>query len=106
MVGGRPPYSLDEVLYSFEFLERPGALLAFLNGMPRLWNISLFHYRSHGASHGRVLIGLQVPPAERDQLKAFIDASEFNGKDESTNPAYALFLDYTSDPAGAALARA
>ena len=96
MVGGRPPSALDETLYSFEFPERPGALLTFLESMPPEWNISLFHYRCHGASHGRVLMGFQVPEMERDSLKNFIKASGFNGKDETDNPAYTLFLDRTS----------
>lgn len=99
MVGGRPPCFLDETLYSFEFPERPGALLNFLEKMPPLWNISLFHYRSHGASHGRVLMGLQVSKEERAKLKAMIEASDYNGVDESGNPAYALFLGDLPDPA-------
>jgi threonine dehydratase len=92
MVGGRPPYALGEVLYSFEFPERPGALQSFLEKMPEHWNISLFHYRSQGASHGRVLMGFQVPENERDRLKILVEGGEFNGKDETDNPAYALFL--------------
>ncbi len=96
MVGGRPADALDEALYSFEFPERPGALLSFLEAMPEDWNISLFHYRCHGASHGQVLMGFQVPENERDALKNFIEASEFNGKDETGNPAYSLFLDRAS----------
>jgi len=92
MVGGRPPCPLNEVLYSFAFPERPGALLAFLEKMPPAWNISLFHYRCHGASHGRVLMGLQVPLGERAELKARLEDGEFDGRDESANPAYAFFL--------------
>ncbi|MDD4615782.1 MAG: threonine ammonia-lyase, biosynthetic [Alphaproteobacteria bacterium] len=92
MVGGRPPCPLKEVVYSFEFPEHPGALLAFLEKIQPSWNISLFHYRSHGASHGRVLMGLQVPHAERAQLRALLEGEEFNGRDETENPAYAQFL--------------
>jgi hypothetical protein len=61
MVGGRAPVQVDEILYRFEFPERPGALLNFLTHMGRHWNISLFHYRNHGAAYGRVLVGMQVP---------------------------------------------
>ena len=96
MVGGRPADTLDEALYSFEFPERPGALLSFLEAMPPEWNISLFHYRCHGAAHGQVLMGFQVPEKEREALKNFIAASGFNGKDETGNPAYSLFLDRAS----------
>jgi len=67
MVGGRAP-AKDEVLYRFEFPERPGALLRFLDTMRSDWNISLFHYRNHGADYGRVLVGIQVP---RDEMRAF-----------------------------------
>jgi len=92
MVGGRPPCPLNEVLYSFAFPERPGALLTFLEKLPPAWNISLFHYRSHGASHGRVLMGLQVPVGEREQLRSLLEGGELSGRDETANPAYALFL--------------
>ena len=62
MVGGQPRELRDERLYRFEFPERPGALLKFLQGDRAGWNISLFHYRNHGSDHGRVLAGIQVPP--------------------------------------------
>src|SRR5690606_40906635 len=61
MVGGRAPEAVDERLYRFEFPERPGALLQFLESLDESWNISLFHYRNHGSAHGRVLAGIQVP---------------------------------------------
>ncbi len=92
MVGGRPPCRLNEVVYSFEFPEHPGALLAFLEKIRPSWNISLFHYRSHGASHGRVLMGLQVPESERADMKALFEGAELNGRDETDNPAYTQFL--------------
>ena len=70
MVGGRAPGLANEVLYRFEFPERPGALLEFLNALSCGWNISLFHYRNHGADYGRVLAGLQIPRKERRQFDA------------------------------------
>ncbi|MGE4350575.1 MAG: threonine ammonia-lyase, biosynthetic [Bdellovibrionales bacterium] len=92
MVGGRPPCPLNEVLYSFIFPERPGALLSFLEKMPPGWNISLFHYRCLGASHGRVLMGLQVPLEDRAQIRKALEGGEFEGNYETANPAYGLFL--------------
>ena len=92
MVGGHPPQLPDEVLYSFEFPERPGALLKFLTSMNHSWNITLFHYRNHGAAYGQVLMGLQVPKEHRDKLAAFIAETGFVAKDETSNPAYKIFL--------------
>ena len=91
MVGGHPPSLLDEIVYSFEFPERPGALLKFLSAMGGRWNISLFHYRNHGAAFGRVLMGIQVPKPERRAFKAFLDALGFAYREETENPAYRLF---------------
>ena len=73
MIGGRAPApdgSADELLYRFEFPERPGALLRFLQAIGTTWNISLFHYRNHGSDYGRVLAGIQVPKAERERVPA------------------------------------
>jgi len=95
MVGGRPPHLMDEVVYRFEFPERPGALLQFLTAMNPEWNISLFHYRNHGAAYGRVLIGLQVPKAEHQELGKFIVDIKFDAYDETHNPAYRIFLKNT-----------
>jgi threonine dehydratase len=93
MVGGRAPSGLQhELLYRFEFPERPGALLQFLDHMGQDWNISLFHYRNHGSAYGRVLVGIQVPPAEVDQFHAFLDKVGYPYWSEEGNPAYALFL--------------
>ena len=92
MVGGRPPRLMDEVLYRFEFPERPGALLKFLTSINRDWNISLFHYRNHGAAYGRVLMGLQVPKDERARLEKTIAEIGFVAHDETANPAYRQFL--------------
>ncbi|QNM96279.1 threonine ammonia-lyase, biosynthetic [Chitinimonas koreensis] len=92
LVGGRAPQIEHELVYRFEFPERPGALLNFLTHMGRGWNISLFHYRNHGADFGRVLVGMQVPPAEEAALQRFLDELGYQYRDERDNPAYALFL--------------
>ncbi len=91
LVGGRCPVD-DERLYRFEFPDRPGALMGFLNIMGAAWNISLFHYRNHGADYGRVLVGLQVPPSEHARLPAFLEALGYDYQEETENPAYRLFL--------------
>ena len=92
MVGGRSREVENEVLYRFEFPERPGALMAFLNGMGSGWNITLFHYRNHGADVGRVLVGLQVPARERGAFRRFLRELGYDYVDETRNPAYRLFL--------------
>jgi len=92
MVGGRVSGLENERLYRFEFPERPGAMQRFLDRMGRHWNISLFHYRNHGAAYGRVLIGIQVPDSENDKLQRFLDELQYPYWEESANPAYALFL--------------
>lgn len=92
MVGGHAGYIEDEVLYRFEFPERPGALLDFLAHIGKRWNISLFHYRNHGAAFGRVLVGLQIPLEQRKEIKSFLDEVGYSWWDESDNPSYQLFL--------------
>jgi threonine dehydratase len=92
MVGGRTPVVRDEVLYAFEFPERPGALLQFLSSLGARWNISLFHYRNHGSAYGRVLVGLEVPAPERAELGERLAQLGFQFTDETMNPAGALFL--------------
>jgi len=92
MVGGHATKAADERLYRFEFPERPGALLRFLTRMGQRWNISLFHYRNHGAAYGRVLAGVQVPELERDAFQSFIEALGYQCWEETENPAYQLFL--------------
>jgi threonine dehydratase len=92
LVGGRAPNATHEMLYRFEFPERPGALMNFLNKMGHNWNISLFHYRNHGADYGRVLVGLQVPPKEKAAFKEFLKTLGYAYADESGNPAYNMFL--------------
>lgn len=93
MVGGHAPVTADdEVLYRVEFPERPGALLNFLTRLGNRWNISMFHYRNHGAAYGRVLVGLQVPAAERKALQASLDGVGYVWEEETGNPVYRLFL--------------
>jgi threonine dehydratase len=90
MVGGHAPVT-DELIFRFEFPERPGALLSFLSGLGRRWNISLFHYRNHGAAYGRVLMGIQVAASERAELRTFLDNFGYPFSEETGNPAYLLF---------------
>jgi threonine dehydratase len=92
MVGGRSRDVKNEILYRFEFPDRPGALMNFLNNMSHLWNISLFHYRNHGADFGRVLVGMEVPPSQEIDFKCFLNNLGYRYWDESKNPAYKLFL--------------
>jgi threonine dehydratase len=92
MVGGRAPFAKNELLYRFEFPERPGALMRFLQNMRSDWNISLFHYRNHGADYGRVLVGIQVPRHEMAEFRRFLDKLGYPYADETRNPAYRLFL--------------
>ncbi len=92
MVGGRSPLAGNELLYRFEFPERPGALMEFLNSMSPNWNISLFHYRNNGADYGRIAIGVQVPPGEMQKWQAFLETLGYVYWDETQNPAYKLFL--------------
>jgi threonine dehydratase len=92
LVGGRSPVAQDELLYRFEFPERTGGLTKFLNSMNPDWNISLFHYRNHGADYGRILIGTEVPPTEMKAWYDFLDRTPYRYWDERTNPAYQLFL--------------
>ncbi len=92
MVGGHAPAAEHELIYRFEFPERPGALMQFLLGLGQNWNISMFHYRNHGAAFGRVLVGLQVPPAERPRVRKYLDTLGYPYTDESENEAYRLFL--------------
>ncbi|PWB56546.1 MAG: threonine ammonia-lyase, biosynthetic [Nitrosomonadales bacterium] len=92
LVGGHAPLARNELVYRFEFPERPGALMKFLNSMSHSWNISLFHYRNHGTDYGRVLVGIQVPPQDKAAFTAFLDKLGYRYWDENDNPAYRLFL--------------
>jgi threonine dehydratase len=92
LVGGKSPLAHDELLYRFEFPERPGALMRFLSSMAPDWNISLFHYRNQGGDVGRILVGLQVPKKEMKAFRAFLATLGYRYWDESENPAYKLFL--------------
>ena len=93
LVGGRARGVKNELLYRFEFPDRPGALMKFLNSMSHHWNISLFHYRNHGADYGRVLVGMEVPPEEKAEFKEFLNRLDNRYWDETKNPAYKLFLE-------------
>ena len=97
LVGGHMPRETGrpagtELIYRFEFPERPGALMRFLNAMRSDWNISLFHYRNHGADTGRVLVGMQVPKSEMHQFRRFLDSLGYPYVNETRNTAYRLFL--------------
>jgi threonine dehydratase len=92
MVGGRSELARDERLYSFVFPERPGALMQFLSSLHPGWNVSLFHYRNQGADYGRILVGIQVPHADRRALREFLEGLAYPFADETDNPAYRLFL--------------
>ncbi|GMR17178.1 MAG: threonine ammonia-lyase, biosynthetic [Gammaproteobacteria bacterium] len=92
MVGGSAARIENERLFRFEFPERPGALLDFLAAIGTDWNISLFHYRNHGSDYGRILAGIQVPDGEAAELEAHLDALGYAHREESDNPAYAMFL--------------
>ena len=92
MVGGRVSAASDELVYRFEFSERPGALFNFLSRLGGNWNISMFHYRNHGAAFGRVLAGFEVPPEERDQVPVFLQELGYEYSEETANPAYQFFL--------------
>jgi threonine dehydratase len=96
MIGGHarnsPDHVHDELLYRFEFPERPGALLRFLQSVGTAWNISLFHYRNHGSDHGRVLAGIEVPKAEREEFLRHLNELHYPYTDETANAAYRMFL--------------
>ncbi len=92
MVGGHTHSPQREILYRFEFPERPGALLNFLSSMSQNWNISLFHYRNHGSAYGRVLVGMQVPEGEMDLLREFLDTLGYRYYEETSNAACQIFL--------------
>jgi len=98
MVGGHAPQAEHELLYRFEFPERPGALENFLHNMSHNWNISLFHYRNHGSALGRVLVGMQVPPEDYPAFEVFLDKIGYVYCDESHNPAYHLFVNGDAKP--------
>ncbi|MBB3120256.1 threonine ammonia-lyase, biosynthetic [Pseudoduganella violacea] len=92
LVGGKSALAKDELLYRFEFPERPGALMRFLDSMAPNWNISLCHYRSQGGDVGRILIGLQVPSDEMGEFHKFLATLGYRYWDETQNPVYKLFL--------------
>jgi threonine dehydratase len=100
LVGGHSDLAREERLYRFEFPERPGALMRFLSAMNPSWNISLFHYRNHGADYGRILVGLQVPKADEADFQNFLSQLGYPHWDESKHPAYQLFLGCQESPQG------
>jgi len=92
MIGGHSALARDELLYRFEFPERPGALMKFLTAMNPSWNISLFNYRNYGADYGSILVGMQVPRREMGDFRRFLARLGYPASDETRNPAYRLFL--------------
>ena len=96
MIGGRSDFlsedGIKERLFRFRFPERPGALMDFLNSMDPEWNITLFHYRNHGAAYGRVLVGMQIPESSERKLTDFLEQLGFFYEEESDNQAYSRFL--------------
>ena len=94
MVGGHALHVDNEIIYRFEFPERPGALDNFLSQLGGRWNISMFHYRNHGAAYGRVLVGMQVPVEQHGELQVFLERLKYRYWNETENPAYKLFLGY------------
>ncbi len=100
MVGGRLPRSIDqiskgecsELIYRFEFPERPGALMRFVNSMRPEWTISIFHYRNHGADTGRIVIGVLVKDSDIPNWNKFVEKVGYKNWTETENPAYKLFL--------------
>ncbi|MCF6236017.1 MAG: threonine ammonia-lyase, biosynthetic [Gammaproteobacteria bacterium] len=92
MVGGHANKVENERLFRFTFPERPGALLQFLSSIGKHWNISMFHYRNHGAAYGRVLAGIQVPEAKSVEFQEFLKTFDYRHQEETDNPAYQLFL--------------
>lgn len=94
MVGGRPPTILNEQVFAFQFPERPGALLNFLTTLSDRWNITLFHYRNHGAAEGLVLAGFDIDPESRDDFNQHLTKLGYEHQDVSDDPAYRFFLSH------------
>jgi threonine dehydratase len=92
MVGGHAPEVRHERLCRFEFPERPGALTEFLDKLGGRWNISLFHYRNHGADFGRVLAGFEVEERDLPEFRSFLETLGYPNTLEEDNPAYRFFL--------------
>jgi threonine dehydratase len=92
MVGGRPHQKIDESIFSFSFPEYPGALMHFLNTLGESWNITLFHYRNHGAAQGLVLAGFEISPEQRADFQKYLDKLDFEVQEHQDDPAYTFFL--------------
>jgi len=99
MVGGRPPEVVSERVCRFEFPERPGALLHFLDRVGGRWNISLFHYRNHGADFGRVLAAFEVSPEDNAAFDAFLEGLDYRYRLDEGNDAYDRFLAHAQNQA-------
>ena len=100
MVGGHAPEVIEnERVYRVEFPERPGALLGFLSGLGHRWNISMFHYRNHGAAYGRILVGVQLPKSDRSAFEEILRGINFPYWEETDNRAYQLYLGKRKDQA-------
>jgi threonine dehydratase len=97
MVGGRPPSLLNEKLFSFEFPEHPGALMNFLNTLGERWNITLFHYRNHGAAEGLVLAGFDICDKQRQEFDQHVTTLGYKHQEQTDNPAYRFFLSDLND---------
>lgn len=96
MVGGRPQQKIDESIFSFSFPEYPGALMHFLNTLGESWNITLFHYRNHGAAQGLVLAGFEIAPQQRESFQQYLDKLDFDVQEHQDDPAYKFFLSSTA----------
>ncbi|MDR4503819.1 MAG: threonine ammonia-lyase, biosynthetic [Candidatus Scalindua sp.] len=92
LMGGHAPAGAEEVIFRFEFPECPGALMKFLQTLGQRWNISLFHYRNHGAAYGRVMVGFQVDKGDKKLAYEFFDKIGYTYQEETNNPAYKTFL--------------
>lgn len=92
MVGGRPQIKMDESIFSFSFPEYPGALMHFLNTLGESWNITLFHYRNHGAAQGLVLAGFEIDPQQREGFQKYLDKLDYEVQEHEDDPAYKFFL--------------
>jgi threonine dehydratase len=92
MVGGRPKEQFPESIFSFSFPEYPGALMHFLNTLGESWNITLFHYRNHGAAQGMVLVGFEINSEQRERFQRYLDELDFEVQEHENDPAYEFFL--------------
>ncbi|AZQ86018.1 threonine ammonia-lyase, biosynthetic [Colwellia sp. Arc7-635] len=92
MIGGKNELSAQERIFRFQFPEYPGALEKFLDTLGEHWNITLFHYRNHGAAFGQVLAGFEVKPAQEKDFFSHLEALGYEWQEETANKAYQTFL--------------